>query len=522
MSITSGVILESPWKNYSEMLIGLITTAYLIGAAVGSFFGGFISDRLGPKKMLGASSVISLVASIILAIQMSQLWLLIVLRMITGLGVGIATSIGPLYISEQANPKYRGMLGSLFQLFVCIGQLLAFSLNFVFSFDSHEAWRLEFFIAGLFAAVFLIGYVRLPESAGFLAVQGVEKETLFKDIKDVLTAAISSKRAFIVGVVLASLQQFTGINAFMFYSPSMFASFGWKGSLTVVGSLIVGGFSTLSVIIAFFLVDRLGRKPLLLAGWSLMLVGNILMLIVGFAPSLPILPFGLSGLLIFLFGFQIGPGPVFFVVVSELYAVEIRGKAMGLIVFVNWLSNIVLSLFFPYLFKGMQMKVFLIFGILSLVSVLFVFFVVQETQAKRNATFEDADATEDPVDSKINPNVIDIEAGTCTNTDAQYAAGYTAGFNAARKAAAEGRATLGKIGGGGDVYMADMMGPIPALPPPVGSAGPGSLRPGSQNSLKPGSQNSLKPGSQNSLKKGSSGTLRRVTADNYEKVDDSA
>lgn len=419
MTITSGIILESPWKQYSDFTVGFIAAALLIGAMIGAFCCGFISDRIGPKKTLGIGAIIIIICDVVLTIQ-KALGALFTFRAISGLSVGVITALAPLYVSEQSSSKFRGMLGSSFQLFVCTGILIAYGINYAFGYvpDGKNAWRWEFLTTILFAVIYLIGWCFIPESKGH--VQKKEKQmvqedyhppTILEDVKAIIAAAVSDKRAFIVGMVVAAGAQLTGINAIMNFSPSIIESIGdFDQRQKLLGTVFIGIWNLLTTFISFFLVDKFGRKPLLLSGFSLMFVGNLLSSLAAFIPALEGRRYAMSipGLAIFVLGFEIGPGPGFFVLVSELYRVEVRGRAMGIMVSINWICNILLVEFYLPLTNSIGVSwVFLILSILCILMVVFVALVVPETKGI------DLDAISGGKDSdkKVEPAGGVVEAG---------------------------------------------------------------------------------------------------------------
>lgn len=292
------------------------------------------------------------------------------------------------------------MLGSSFQLFVCIGILIAYGINFAFSYveDGKNAWRWEFLLTMTFAVIYLIGWCFIPESRSHQqktqkkqdekdSTGSVTSPSLLEDIKEVFQAAISNKHAFMVGVIVALGVQLTGINAIMNFAPSMIESMGYTDKREkLLGTIFIGIWNTVSTFVSFFLVDKFGRKPLLLSGFSLMFVGNLLSSLANFIPGLSDpkdirYTLSIPGLVIFVLGFETGPGPGFFVLVSELYSAEVRGRAMGLIVSVNWVANIILVQFYLPLVTAIgPAKVFLIFAILCVVMIVFIIFVVPETK----------------------------------------------------------------------------------------------------------------------------------------------
>lgn len=407
LNATAPVVSEDPWKKESPGLIGLISVSLSIGAMVGSFFGGFISDRIGPKKTLGGGILICIICVVWIWTQTQNLALLIILRIFNGLGIGVATSVGPRYIGEQAAAKQRGMFTTMFQLFICTGQLIALAVSLGLH-GKKDSWRYYFLTSGVWGLLFLIGLIFLPESAGYVASQNRKMEgrlsgdqginadyveetpspSLWDDVKGVFKAAVTSKRAFVTGIMLATFQQITGINIFMLYSNGIFETIGWSGKWSNVASVVMLAWNLLAVITAIFLVDFLGRKPLLTVGFTCMLIGTVLMTVMGFMAKKQELSIGtmigftVPSVAIYLLGFQMGPGPMYFVTVAELYDAEIRGRAMGAINAINWIAAFIMPELFPTLFEKMGMVVFIIFAILCVIIIVFVIIFVTEMKGK--------------------------------------------------------------------------------------------------------------------------------------------
>ncbi|KAK2962763.1 Sugar Porter (MFS) [Blattamonas nauphoetae] len=420
-TISGPVLEESPWNQLSSGVKGLVNSMTLVGAAIGSFTGGFFSDRFGPKKVIIFSAFFCIACLAGLGIQKHYV-LLIVLRFFSGLPVGFLSVLGPLYVSEQSSSKRRGFFVTLYQTAVCGGCLLAYLLNLAF-FSLKDGWRFEFGLSSIVPIVLLCGSFCYPESIGFLNsrrpkdesaipatppinthtesdsllanqenqiendpnVQLAPRRTCAK-LTDFMKAVVYSKRAFFTAVVLACAQQLTGINAIMFYMPSIFESAGVKvQTMKILASCGANLLNMLSTVVAMFCVDRLGRKPLLVSGLSIMSFGHFLVVLSGIIPGLANKEWILSlpGVFIFIFGFEVGPGPVYFVVVSELFPEKVRGRAMSMMGLLNWLCNVLIVQLYPMLVEWIGERwVFTALCVISMAAALAALILLKETKGK--------------------------------------------------------------------------------------------------------------------------------------------
>jgi len=285
------------------------------------------------------------------------------------IGIGIASLVEPLYISETAPPQIRGSVVSFNQLAITSGILIAYLVGFALSFSG--GWRLMLGLGAVPALPLGLGMLFMPESPRWLVAHDKEEEArgLLERIDDSIDQdegirsireAISQESgapellkrwlrpALIVGIGLAVLQQITGVNTVIYYAPTIFHSTGFGGSASILGTVGVGVVNALLTVAAILLVDRVGRRPLLLVG----LAGMVASLgVLGLAFLLP----GLSGIVgwiaivslaLYKAFFAVGLEPVFWLLISEIYPQEVRGAAMSVASVGNWASNLLVSLTF--------------------------------------------------------------------------------------------------------------------------------------------------------------------------------
>ncbi|WP_121744216.1 sugar porter family MFS transporter [Natronorubrum halophilum] len=385
---------------------GIIVSGAMIGAIVGAALGGRLADRLGRRRLILVGAVVFFGGSLIMAIA-PTVEVLILGRIIDGIGVGFASVVGPLYISEISPPKIRGSLVSLNQLTITSGILIAYLVNYAFS--SGGEWRWMLGLGMVPAAVLFAGMLFMPESPRWLYERGREsdaREVLsrtrsegqvgdeLREIKATIRTESGTLRdllqpwvrpMLIVGVGLAVFQQVTGINTVMYYAPTILESTGFADTASILATVGIGAVNVAMTVVAVLLIDRTGRRPLLLTG----LAGMTGMLaVLGAAFYMP----GLSGiigwvatgsLMLYVGFFAIGLGPVFWLMISEIYPMEVRGRAMGVVTVLNWAGNLVVSLTFLRLVDVFgQSGTFWLYGALSLLALVFCYRLVPETKGR--------------------------------------------------------------------------------------------------------------------------------------------
>jgi len=352
---------------------------------------------------------------------------LVVYRIIGGVGIGVVSIVSPLYISEVSVAQYRGRLVSLYQLAVTVGflgaylvnyQLLAWSesgallgvplLNKIFI---TEVWRGMLGMETLPAILFFIIIFFIPESPRWLIVRGQERKAInileriynsiteatnqLKETQSVLTAETSSEwsllmkpgilKAVIIGVCIAILGQFMGVNAVLYYGPSIFENAGLSGGDSLFYQVLVGLVNTLTTILALVIIDKVGRKKLVYYGVSGMVVSLILIgLYFLFGDSLNVSSlFLLVFFLFYVFCCAVSICAVVFVLLSEMYPTKVRGLAMSIAGFALWIGTYLIGQLTPWMLQNLTPAgTFFLFAVMCVPYMLIVWKLVPETTGK--------------------------------------------------------------------------------------------------------------------------------------------
>ena len=386
-----------------------IVSAILAGATVGAGAAGPMADRYGRRFAISLAAVLFGIGSVISALA-PDVAVLVVGRIIVGLGVGVASTAAPVYISEVAPADLRGALTTMFQLAVTAGFLLSFLVDLALAPD--EAWRWMLAIAILPATLLGLAMLLVPHSPRWLAGKGrvdearealrrlrgddAEADAELQEVMDSIQEPTSSWRelgtplvraALIVGVGLAVLQQVTGINAILYYAPTIFqdAGFGSNAS-AILATVGLGAVMVLATVVAVLMMDRIGRRTLLLFGSVGMAIGLAGMGLVFELPDLSESGKGtlaMSSLIVFLATFAVSFGPIVWVLNAEIYPLPVRGRAGGVAALVHWGVNFIVVLTFLPLFDAIGgAAVFWGYAALSLVAFVFVARLVPETRGK--------------------------------------------------------------------------------------------------------------------------------------------
>ncbi|WP_117592261.1 sugar porter family MFS transporter [Haloprofundus halophilus] len=416
MTSLFGVELGTAWVE------GLVVSGALVGAVVGAAVGGRLADRIGRRRLILVGAAVFFVGSLLMAVA-PTVEILVIGRIIDGLAIGFASMVGPLYISEISPPKIRGSLVSLNQLAVTSGILVSYFVNYAFA-DS-GAWRIMLG-AGMIPAVVLgVGMLFMPESPRWLIEQGRDDDarevlsrtrdrtTVDEEMSDIKeTVAVESgdlrellepwvRPMLIVGVGLAVFQQVTGINTVIYYAPTILSSTGFGDSASILATVGIGVVNVVMTVVAISVIDRVGRRPLLLVGLGGMTATLVVLGAVFYLPGLS----GVLGwvatasLMLYVAFFAIGLGPVFWLLISEIYPLAVRGSAAGVATVVNWAANLAVALTFLQIVELMgQSGTFWLYAALSLVGLAFCYFLVPETKGRSLEEIE-ADFRESAVGS---------------------------------------------------------------------------------------------------------------------------
>ncbi len=389
----------------------LVVSAVLFGAMFGPFVSGTLSDKLGRKKINIIASLVFLLGSILTAMAISVSFLIIG-RLFLGLAIGIVSGTVPLYLAELAPKEKRGRLVTFFQLAITIGILMSYVVGYFFE-GSQDAWRLMFWAGFVPALLLFLGMLFVPESPRWLIAKGKDAEALevlnklrprdvaeneFKETKKLLEEEqisdtnwkeLFSKRLRIplmIGIGIFGIQQFSGINAIIYFSTDIFKEL-FSSSEATLATVGVGIVNTFATILGMQFLDRWGRKPLLFTG----LIGTAVCLaIVGlaflFKENLPesirqtMLVGGIYTYIIF---FAISLGPLGWLLISEIYPLKIRGFASSMGSFNHWFFDLLVTFSFPLLRAtslGQNGGIFGIYMTVVLLGLFFARFVVFETK----------------------------------------------------------------------------------------------------------------------------------------------
>jgi SP family galactose:H+ symporter-like MFS transporter len=385
----------------------IVVSSVLLGSLVGAVGGGTLADRLGRRRLLIITAVVFVLGAIGAALSPGTAWL-IAARIVAGTAIGIASFVAPLYISEIAPVATRGKLVSINQVAITCGIVISYVIDYAFA--ESQAWRWMFALAVIPAAAFGIGLVFIPNSPRWLAARGHvdQARAVLKRIRapervlgelDEIQHSLAQQKghwselispllrpAMIVGIGLAIAQQITGINTVIYYAPTIFKFAGLSSAAAaILASVGVGVVNVVLTVVAMLLIDRVGRRPLLLVS----LAGMALSLFVlGLAFSLPQLSGSLgwiavSSLMVYVGSFAVGLGPVFWLMLSEIYPLRIRGRAMSVGTVANWSANFIVALSFLTLTQVLgKAATFWLYGVVSIGAWLFAFFLVPETKGR--------------------------------------------------------------------------------------------------------------------------------------------
>jgi SP family xylose:H+ symportor-like MFS transporter len=410
--------------NAANSLLGFVVSSALIGCIVGGLMGGWVSTHLGRKRGLIVAAVLFLLSALGAAAPEfpfapighggpGYMANFVVYRILGGIGVGLASMLSPMYIAEIAPPKVRGNLVAWNQFAIIFGMLVIYFVNFGISkTGSGDAWlntigwRYMFLSGTIPAGLFLLLLFFVPETPRYLMLKGNESgaravlaklvtpeeaEKEFSEIRASLREHHSGKLfsfgvlLIFIGIALSVFQQFVGINVVLYYATDIFKGMGLSTNASLFQTIIVGAVNLSFTMVAILAVDRFGRRPLQIIGALVMAVSMI---------SLGT-NFWLGGkgmvaivcMLVYTAGFAVSWGPVTWVLLSEIFPNQIRGKAMAVAVASQWVANYLVSWTFPILDKNPYLVdhfkhgfAYWIYGAMSVLAALFMWRVVPETK----------------------------------------------------------------------------------------------------------------------------------------------
>lgn len=390
----------------SDTVIEHIVSSMTVGAAAGAALAAWLSKHFGRKRSLVFSGSLFVIGSLICASAWSP-DALIGARFVLGLAIGIAAFTAPLYLAEIAPLDKRGAMISTYQLMITIGIFVAFLSDTGFSYI--ESWRWMLGVIAIPGALFLLGVLGLPESPRWLVLkqrdadasavlqklrgdpEAVRNEVA--EIKEQLRTPQQGWRLFLqnrnfrrsvaLGIALQVVQQLTGINVVMYYAPRIFADMGYAVSMQMWFTAIVGLTNVLATFIAIGFVDRIGRKPILYAGFVVMAIG---LGVVGLLMHMGMATQGerllaIAMLLLFVIGFACSAGPLVWTLCSEIQPLKGRDFGIGVSTVTNWvLTGIVTLTFLTLLNNFGKANTFWLYAAFNAVFLLFTFALVPETK----------------------------------------------------------------------------------------------------------------------------------------------
>ena len=409
LSLISGAIifLKAEW-SLSPFWVGAVTGSAILGCPFGPLAGAWLADTLGRNKSLILAAGLFIASAIGCAFANGvcdfSFW-----RFVGGVGVGLASTISPMYIAEVAPAQLRGRLVVINQLAIVIGLSLSVYVTYLFSFGGH--WRWMFATMALPAGAFLLGLFFLPRSPRWLAARGNYEEALHvlttingptqaeRELGEIRAElreesggfrelfAPGVRLAVLIGVAIMIFQQINGVNMILLYAPTIFMEAGIsKAPDAILNSVYLMSWITLCTVVAFWLTAKFGRRPILIWGTIAMSAGHVLMFL-RFTYSLPPLV-TLAGMFLAAGAFTLTLAPLGWVILSEIFPNRIRNKAMSLATMLMFIASYITVNLFPMVldkFKnayGNPGGTFLIFAGICLACSLFVWRMLPETKDK--------------------------------------------------------------------------------------------------------------------------------------------
>lgn len=408
--------------DYNSFIHGVTVSSALIGCVIGGLLSGKIAGSLGRKRSLQLAAVLLAISALLSAypellffeVGEASLGLLImfnIYRIIGGIGVGLASAVTPMFIGEMAPSGIRGRLVSWNQFAIIFGMLVVYFVNYGIAFGESAAWietmgwRYMFLTEAVPALLFFLLLFAVPETPRYLALNKqddkamavlnriyhsadhskkvladiVQTRNLEKNIKKTPLFAFG-KTVIIVGIMVSFFQQFIGINVALYYAPRIFEDLGAGADASMVQTVVMGLVNVIFTLIAIKYVDKIGRKPLLIIGSIGMAIGmgGVSMLSAFNVIGISTLIF----IVIFTASFMMSWGPIVWVVLSEIFPNRIRGAAMAIAVAVQWLANFTITSFYPYMMEVSGAMTYGFYGLMCVLSGLFVWKFLPETKGK--------------------------------------------------------------------------------------------------------------------------------------------
>ncbi|XVE90463.1 hypothetical protein DITRI_Ditri20bG0080000 [Diplodiscus trichospermus] len=428
ISIESATLSGISWYDLSSVEIGLITSGSLYGALIGSVLAFKIADFLGRRRELITAAILYLVGALVTAIS-PNLVVMVIGRFVYGIGIGLAMHSAPMYIAETAPSQIRGVLISLKEFFIVLGMVAGYGIGSLLV-EIVAGWRYMYAASTPLAVIMGIGMWWLPASPRWLLLRAIQGKGNMQELREAAVCCLCRLRgqsigesaseqvdeiltelsyvaeeteatlgemfhgkclkALIIGGGLVLFQQITGQPSVLYYAASIFQSAGFSAASDATRvSILLGLLKLIMTGVAVVVVDRLGRRPLLLGGVSGMVISLFLLgsyyLFLDYVPAVAVV-----ALLLYVGCYQLSFGPIGWLMISEVFPLRLRGRGLSIAVLVNFGANALVTFAFSPLKEWLGAGiVFYVFGVIALLSLLFIFFIVPET---KGLTLEEIEA----------------------------------------------------------------------------------------------------------------------------------
>jgi len=398
---------------------GIVTSSLVFGAALGSLMAGTLSDKYGRRTTLMGLSLVFMIG-VLGSVLAPSVAVLVAMRFILGMAVGGASSTVPVFIAEMAGPARRARLVSQNELMIVSGQLAAYVLNALLAYlsDSPHVWRYMLAISAVPAILLGIGMMMVPASPRWLASKGRMKEARavmeqirssdrqieiemaeMQRLNDIdreqagWSAVLGTpwiRKLLWIGIGLGFMAQFTGVNAFMYFTPIILTSTGLGTNAALTATIGNGVVSVIATLIGIWLIGKHGRRPMLMTGLSgVILTQAALGAVLLWMPEGMLRSYAALGcILCFLLCMQMLIAPVYWLLMSELFPMHVRGILTGTAVACQWIFNATVALLFPIALAHFGSATFFLFAGINVLSLLFVLTIVPETRGKSLESLE--------------------------------------------------------------------------------------------------------------------------------------
>lgn len=402
--ISGAILFIDKELKLNSLTTGIVVSAILFGAMIGAAVGGTLADRYGRRRIVLAAAATFCVGALGCAASWN-VGSLVIFRIILGTAVGGASTLVPMYLSELAPAKIRGALSTLNQLMVMSGILLAYIIDFLFANVAGD-WRWMLGFAFVPGALLFLGMLLAPESPRWLVEKGFEKRAaeilnqlrhgigVDDEISDIKLTNDQphggyrdlfsdwARPSLIIGIGLAVFQQIIGCNTVLYYAPTTFTKVGLGSSAALLGTIGIGIVNVLVTVLAVWMMDRVGRRKLLLIGNVGMSLSLFVMAFASVGGGTATAMMTVISLAVYVMFFSMTWGPVMWVLLGEIFPLRIRGLGVGISGVANWFANLVVSLTFPSLFASFGTALFGAYAVMGVIAFIFVYRLVPETAGR--------------------------------------------------------------------------------------------------------------------------------------------